>query len=326
MLLVLGLALPARDAAADQISDKRAEAATLSATLADQARSILGLDKEHRRAEERLTQAQSALAQAEVELGGAQRRQEEARQLLVVHAQRAYMTGGSASVVGRMTQGSGDTIVARTTYLRMVHGEDRLAVGRLRSTREDLELRRASLTDATRRAGDEASALARDKNALDRALASQQAVFSTVSGELAGLVAAEQRKAAEADAQRAAQLAQTRAAEALAARAVPAAQAKPIAAVPLASSGPASTIAATPAGSPLSMDEAFACIRQLESGNNYAAPNGGAYQFLDSTWHSLGYTGSAQDYPPAVQDKAARDLQARSGWGQWAVAPRCGLV
>ena len=147
-------------------------------------------------------------------------------------------------------------------------------------------------------------------------------MFSKVSGELAGLVAAKQRQAAEADALRAAQAAKA----ALAAQATQAAQAQPKSAAPVASVAPATTLAASPAGSPLSMDEAFACIRQLESGNNYAAPNGGAYQFLDSTWHSLGYSGSAQDYPPAVQDQAARDLQARSGWSQWTVAPRCGLI
>ena len=312
MLLALGLAMPVRDAGADEIADKQAEAATLSAKLADQARSILGLDREHRRAQERLTQAQSALIQAETELAGAEHRQEEARLKLVVHAQMAYVTGGSASVVGRMTQGSGDDIVARTTYLRMVHGEDRLAVGRLRSTREDLQLRRTSLEEANRKAGDEAAALARDKGALDHALAAQQAVYNKVSGELTGLVAAEQRKAAEAEALRAAQLRAT-------ARRFPSPRSRR-------SAAPAPAPAAAPTGSPLSMDEAFACIRQLESGNNYAAPNGGAYQFLDSTWQSLGYTGSAQDHPPAVQDQAARELQARSGWGQWAVAPRCGLI
>ena len=303
--------MPVREAGADEIADKQAEAATLSAKLADQARSILGLDREHRRAQERLTQAQSALIQAETELAGAEHRQEEARLKLVVHAQMAYVTGGSASVVGRMAQGSGDDIVARTTYLRMVHGEDRLAVGRLQSTREDLQLRRASLAEANRKAGDEAAALARDKGALDHALATQQAVYDKVSGELTGLIAAQQRKAAEAEALRAAQLRAT--------QAVPVASVAPI-------SRPTTAPAAAPAGSPLSMDEAFACIRQLESGNNYAAPNGGAYQFLDATWQSLGYTGSAQDHPPAVQDQAARELQARSGWGQWTVAPRCGLI
>ena len=75
-----------------------------------------------------------------------------------------------------------------------------------------------------------------------------------------------------------------------------------------------------------SVDATFACIRQLESGNNYKSPGGGAYQFQDATWHSLGYTGSAQDYPPAVQDEAARKLYARDGWKPWTTAPLCGRV
>ena len=66
------------------------------------------------------------------------------------------------------------------------------------------------------------------------------------------------------------------------------------------------------------------CIRELESSNNYSAPGGGAYQFLDSTWHALGYPGTASDAPPSEQDAAAVRLQQQAGWGQWTTASRCG--
>jgi len=66
------------------------------------------------------------------------------------------------------------------------------------------------------------------------------------------------------------------------------------------------------------------CIRQLESGNNYSSPGGGAYQFLDSTWHALGYSGTASDAPPQQQDEAAVRLQQQAGWDQWTTAKRCG--
>ena len=66
------------------------------------------------------------------------------------------------------------------------------------------------------------------------------------------------------------------------------------------------------------------CIRQLESGNNYSSPGGGAYQFEDSTWHALGYSGTASDAPPEQQDQAAVQLQQRAGWDQWTTAKRCG--
>lgn len=93
--------------------------------------------------------------------------------------------------------------------------------------------------------------------------------------------------------------------------------------------GPAPTTATTAApirSSPGSADATFACIRQLESGNNYRSAGGGAYQFQDATWQSLGYKGSAQDAPPAVQDEAARKLQARDGWSPWSTAALCGRV
>jgi hypothetical protein len=75
---------------------------------------------------------------------------------------------------------------------------------------------------------------------------------------------------------------------------------------------------------------AWAELRQCESGGNYAIDTGngyyGAYQFSAATWHGLGLTGLPSQAPPAVQDQAAVELQARSGWGQWpACSRRLGL-
>ncbi len=65
-------------------------------------------------------------------------------------------------------------------------------------------------------------------------------------------------------------------------------------------------------------------LRVCESGDNYAENTGngyyGAYQFSQQTWYGLGYTGLPSNAPPSVQDQAAAELQARSGWGQW---PQC---
>jgi hypothetical protein len=65
-------------------------------------------------------------------------------------------------------------------------------------------------------------------------------------------------------------------------------------------------------------------LRECESGDNYAENTGngfyGAYQFSQQTWSGLGFPGRPDLEPPAMQDQAARTLQARSGWGQW---PAC---
>jgi len=66
---------------------------------------------------------------------------------------------------------------------------------------------------------------------------------------------------------------------------------------------------------------AFAALADCESGGNYSINTGngyyGAYQFSLSTWQGLGYGGYPHQASPAVQDQAARELQALYGWGQW---------
>jgi hypothetical protein len=70
----------------------------------------------------------------------------------------------------------------------------------------------------------------------------------------------------------------------------------------------------------------WACIRQHESGGNYAVGNGGAYQFQLGTWTSLtGLPSPAQNYPAAVQDAAALKLYAQRGWEPWTTRYVCGL-
>ncbi len=78
------------------------------------------------------------------------------------------------------------------------------------------------------------------------------------------------------------------------------------------------------AASPASAD-VLAQIRQCESGGNYSTNTGngfyGAYQFTQQTWNGLGYSGLPSNAPPAVQDQAAAQLAAQSGYSPW---PVCG--
>ncbi|MGH9045642.1 MAG: transglycosylase family protein [Acidimicrobiales bacterium] len=72
-----------------------------------------------------------------------------------------------------------------------------------------------------------------------------------------------------------------------------------------------------------------ACIRDHESGDDYAEDTGngyyGAYQDLLSTWTSHGGTGLPNDAPQSVQDEVNYEIWLTGGWGQWSTAPGCGL-
>ena len=71
--------------------------------------------------------------------------------------------------------------------------------------------------------------------------------------------------------------------------------------------------------------DVWARLAACESGGNPRAVGGGgrfygAFQFMLSTWRSVGMSGNPIDHPYEVQLQAAQRLQARSGWGQW---PHC---
>ena len=305
-LVLLASVLQQTTAGGATVEAKREEAARLATALSEQAQRIVGLDRRHRAAQERLADTRSRLQEAEAGIRAATGRQELARRRMAASAIQAYVSGGPISFLGQRLKATSN-IAVYSTYLGLVAGLDRRDIEGLRGAREDLAARRAALESAEARARAESGRIASERGALLAAKDAQQDLLSRVNGELATLVAAEQARRARL------------APAPLRAASVPVApggQPGPVAA-PAATPTPAR---AAPASDP------FACIRQLESGNNYSTPGGGAYQFQDATWQSLGYTGSAQDHPPAVQDQAARELQARDGWKPWTTAPACGLL
>jgi Transglycosylase-like domain len=84
--------------------------------------------------------------------------------------------------------------------------------------------------------------------------------------------------------------------------------------------------AAAPSASASASDDVWAKLRKCESGGRYDINTGngfyGAYQFALSTWRRLGYEGYPHHAAPAVQDEAAKKLQAAAGWGQWPACSR----
>jgi LysM repeat protein len=71
-----------------------------------------------------------------------------------------------------------------------------------------------------------------------------------------------------------------------------------------------------------------ACVIQRESGGDATAVNpssgaGGLYQFLPSTWASLGYSGLPQNAPVSEQTQAFNTLYAEDGSSPWAPSDNC---
>ncbi len=73
-------------------------------------------------------------------------------------------------------------------------------------------------------------------------------------------------------------------------------------------------------------ESTWLALRKCESNNRYDINTGngyyGAYQFAVGTWRKLGYSGYPHRAAPAVQDEAAKRLQAKAGWGQWPACSR----
>jgi hypothetical protein len=71
--------------------------------------------------------------------------------------------------------------------------------------------------------------------------------------------------------------------------------------------------------------DVWAALAHCESGMTNADTGNGYYgyfQFLPSTWRSVGEVGLPTDYGYSHQRAAAQTLQARSGWGQWPACSR----
>jgi len=85
---------------------------------------------------------------------------------------------------------------------------------------------------------------------------------------------------------------------------------------------PAAPVQETATGSVTAGSGYEACVIRAESGGNAGAVNassgaGGLYQFLPSTWASLGYSGLPEDAPVAEQQAAFQRLYAESGSSPW---------
>ena len=298
LLLLLLLLGPAPAALGGSVDAKRGEAARLQARIDAQAEGVADLDRQVRSAQRQAGAAGAALEGARAQVAEADRRLAQTKRRLAGQAVEAYVSGSQVSVLEHMAGSDGRDLAVRTQYRKAAVADQREDLEDLEVVREDLAALRQRLRGAQRSASAAAGVLDARRQALEKGEGDLRSALARVHGELGDLLAKEQAER-----------------NALALRRAEAATRPP---APAPSAAPPASAAHVPPGG------IMACIRQLESGNNYRAPGGGAYQIQPATWHSLGGTGRAEDADPATQDAMAIKLQQRSGWSQWTTAKRCG--
>jgi len=293
------------------VADKTAEAARIRRAVDAQAERIAAADRALRLARSDQQDADAEVVAAQERLQVAQMALALARRRLAARAIDAYVHGGEVSVVDRIAGSDGTDLNLRRHYIDTAARVDREAIDALRQKEEELADSERALRAARQAALLSIERVQANRGEVVASEAVQQANLRRVQGELGALVREQLRREYE-----------------LALRRAQRAQPQPTPQTPVVAPSHRPVIdpppAPPPAPPPPPPGGIWACIREKESGNNYRAPGGGAYQFQLDTWRSLGGTGLPEDAPPAVQDAMAILLQQRSGWDQWSTAKACG--
>ena len=315
--LVVSVAFPAATGAVT-LADKRAEAARIKAGVDAQAERIAAADQKLRRARFDQQDADAQVRAAQTRLESAREVLGIARKRVAARAVKAYVHGGQVSLVAHLVTGDGTDLNVRRQYIDAALRSDRDAIDALQRTEERLAASERGLRVARQAAQRSLALVQLNRDMVASSESVQRANLEQVQGELGDLVRQQQQRDFEA--------ARRRAQRAAGAQPPLARQAPP----PDAISAPAPTTtepsppSTTPVQPPPPLGGIWACIREKESGDNYRAPGGGAYQFQLGTWQSLGGSGLPEDAAPSVQDEMAITLQQRSGWSQWTTAAACG--
>ena len=343
-LAVAGSALPAAwgfgapAASADQISATRTQIASLEATVVAGALRIHQLTVAYNQA------AFEAGALAH-EVGSARADVESLEtQTLAISSQLRQQaissyTGAYTGVPSVLPSGRGPDIAVRAEYVSVASGDLKDSVDRYRTSRRELSAAQAQLTTQQSAAIAAVAEVGQARQAALAEASTDQARLDVLQAQLTSLVAAQ----AQAQSKAAVVAAQARppvqglpvngglvavVQATVSSPPVPAPPAKvPSATVP-STTLPVVTAAPAPAPAAQGADGGaggvWLQLRECESSDNYQANTGngyfGAYQFSQQTWTDLGFPGRPDQAPPAMQDAAAQQLQAESGWGQW---PAC---
>jgi len=324
------MAVSIRPAGADSVGDLRAQATTVAEELVRAELEVDADQQQYSVVSQRLAADGQAVAATEGQITDDERRVWRDTGRLRQDAVDSYMSAGSgapsADVV--LFSGSADEVSLAREYGSIAAGNVQDVLDRLHGAEASLRVRETALRhiEAVDQA-DEATQSAALTAATDTAR-QEEAVQSTVTGELAAAVSA------EAAARSAAAAAAVRAAEARATTRPPTAVRRPSSTTPSTTSSTAGPVSTASPADP-ALNAYLQCVVARESGGDYqdVSPNGmymGAFQFSQSTWNMAAQAAGLPGLvgvPPneaskADQDAVAVALYALDGDQPW-LGDRC---
>jgi peptidoglycan hydrolase CwlO-like protein len=316
----------------------QSRAIQLSQQISAQSSEIRAVAVQAASARARLVTDQANLAKVNTQLSRSRTELAAEKQLLVSYAIAKFTDAPGSSTVIDTLNTNQNSVATQSTYENVASG---YVVNVITAYRRDQQAVTALVASDARdvaAASQTQQSLAHDLVSLQSGVAREQATLTSVHGQIAVLV--QQRLQQEAVARQqelalAARRAAQQQAAAQAAQQQAAAQAGP---QPAAQGAPSAVGVSTAVstggagsqwgGSPAPpSSQAFAALRNCESGGNYRDNTGngyyGAYQFSASTWTGLGFSGLPSAASPSTQDQAAQIEQRQAGWSAW---PECALI
>jgi cell wall-associated NlpC family hydrolase len=199
-LLLVSLGTLPGTAHADEISDKKAQAAALAAKIDKLGATIEQYAEQANAAQLELDDLTQQVADSEAKVQAAQAERDQHRSEIRNYAVRAYVTGGDNPAAAATASGSGDAgdVGQRQSYLSAAAGNRQQLVDELRSTEHDLQTQISQLNEAKGQAEAKTNDLNSKKASAESASNELEQLKSQTDAEVNRLVAAEQaRKAAE---------------------------------------------------------------------------------------------------------------------------------
>jgi cell wall-associated NlpC family hydrolase len=230
-----GLLVPS--ASADQISDLKAQAASIASRIDALGQQEEALSERYDAAQLQVATLQARVTQASQELAAAQAKVDQARQVLKQDAVQAYVDGGqnqlSSSPSGSAIQ-SANTSLLRAEYVNTLATDQTEAIDQYHVATLQEQAATANYKQQEQAAQAQLALVKADQNQVAGVAAQLTSTEHRVNGQIATLVAQQQAAAAAAAARAAAaRLAQERAAAAAAAAAQLAASQTPASSTPL---------------------------------------------------------------------------------------------